>query len=719
MKITTLPVYSKLADPQAIPSEVVKRLPNGWQLSQHQLETYRALTDPGVDVVINTAMTGDGKSLAAYLPILLDTERGTFGMYPTNELARDQQRQFARYVEAFGAPLSYTDLWGGKLAQLLAQHPEFARRAELLAALLGQYRVLLTNPDIFHLMINSRYRSPILSPQELVAALPANFTDFVFDEFHIFQAPQIVAAITALLCLRALVNPHSVYRPRFVFLSATPSTVLRDLLQAAGLRVVEIAGGYRSTPAPGYRQVLYGADLALHQLDGTQSAEDWIAAHPDLIRAHFASVTNARGVIIVNSVVEARRIARLLREGLPDLRIGENTGLTDDARRREAMEHAQLIVGTSTIDVGVDFNISLLIFEAADAGAFLQRLGRLGRVRHDEPPYAHYEAHSLVSGKTPWIYEKFVQALAERGVDEGAHVERPTVLRDVVAAAFPVATDFRRYVRRWGALQAAHIISALEQPHLGGAYVNLAARLRAQYAQALGLRDIGTALGRYWHLVRRTNEEGSPACQAILDEVLSFRGSSPFQVGVWDDSVAPPVFLLYDALLIAQSSDCCLADWDAFLEELARRYPDAEARAALLAQWAYALQHKDHPVVLFVVRFYEERERLVLQLDRFDPKTQTDQVIWIKGISIKHPRSEDIAQLNKVLRRQGVVAYITRREPGELRRRLRLPAFFPLYRVEDSYDQRYTMALGQAALLLEAEALWLRHASEEDAPIIV
>ncbi len=43
MQITTLPVYSKLADEAAIPKEIAQRLPAGWQLSQHQLETFQAL----------------------------------------------------------------------------------------------------------------------------------------------------------------------------------------------------------------------------------------------------------------------------------------------------------------------------------------------------------------------------------------------------------------------------------------------------------------------------------------------------------------------------------------------------------------------------------------------------------------------------------------------------------------------------------------------------
>ncbi|NTU79317.1 MAG: hypothetical protein HGA45_07930 [Chloroflexales bacterium] len=54
MQITTLPVYSKLADPAEVPAELAQRLPADWQLSQHQLETYRALTSADVDGVAPT-----------------------------------------------------------------------------------------------------------------------------------------------------------------------------------------------------------------------------------------------------------------------------------------------------------------------------------------------------------------------------------------------------------------------------------------------------------------------------------------------------------------------------------------------------------------------------------------------------------------------------------------------------------------------------------------
>jgi len=730
MRITTLPVYSKLADATAIANEpflaarlreVESRTGQSFQLSDHQLATYQAFNDEQVDVIMNTAMTGDGKSLAAYLPTLLDPDRGAFGMYPTNELAADQWRQFEEYRDLFGVTLTCTGLSGEALSEFVADRPEFHRRAEALAAILHDHQVLLTNPDIFHLMINYRYGSQILSIQELPALVGAYYKRFIFDEFHTFSTPQMVAAVTAMLFLCATAPAGAPMRPRFLFSSATPSGIFAGLLRESGLRVREIQGSYQSSPSNGYRQVLHGATLQLHQLGEQQNMEQWLQENLELIADHWRDVAEPRprGVIIVNSVVEARRIAGMLRRQLPHLKIGENTGLTDSERRRASMAHADLIIGTSTIDVGVDFNISLLIFEAADAGAFLQRFGRLGRVRRREPPFARYEAHALVSGKTPWIMERLVGELAERHVQDGATVDRPGTLRDAVHAAFPSTTGFQRYVRRWGAIQAAHLIAGTEDRKLGGSHAEVGAKLREQYQRTLGLKSIGSAMARYRQLVRGKNERGSLQSKALLDELLTFRGSSPFQVGVWDDTTNPPTFLSYDALVIAQSCELCLADPEPFEQALAQRYPDEGARRALRSRLRHGLMRNDHPIILYVDAFRSERERLILQIDHFEPRTQLNQVLLLGGLSIKQPRNEETKLLNMVLRRQRVIGYITRRESKELRRRLKLPAFFPLYQLHDSHEACYTLAIGQAALLLEAEAFWLKEQDEEDAPIIL
>ncbi len=93
--INLKPVYSQTAlTPEGL------KLPKDWLLSWHQIATHEALRDRNIDVVFNTAMTGDGKSLAAYLQVLLG-DCFAIGFYPTNELARDQQTQIQGYIEQF------------------------------------------------------------------------------------------------------------------------------------------------------------------------------------------------------------------------------------------------------------------------------------------------------------------------------------------------------------------------------------------------------------------------------------------------------------------------------------------------------------------------------------------------------------------------------------------------------------------------------------------
>ena len=94
--IALKPVYSCPAS--EVPQGV--QLPDGWWLSWHQAATLAALRDPNIDVVFNTAMTGDGKSLAAFLKAMTGRNY-TLAMYPTNELARDQERQVQVYKNIF------------------------------------------------------------------------------------------------------------------------------------------------------------------------------------------------------------------------------------------------------------------------------------------------------------------------------------------------------------------------------------------------------------------------------------------------------------------------------------------------------------------------------------------------------------------------------------------------------------------------------------------
>ncbi len=97
-QITLQATYSALAGLDEV-SALNLAPPAGWQLSAHQVETYKALrTMPPGGIVFNTAFTGDGKSLGGQLADLRGSAEipKSLLMLPTKELARDQLGQLTR-----------------------------------------------------------------------------------------------------------------------------------------------------------------------------------------------------------------------------------------------------------------------------------------------------------------------------------------------------------------------------------------------------------------------------------------------------------------------------------------------------------------------------------------------------------------------------------------------------------------------------------------------
>ncbi|MDI7275107.1 MAG: type I-D CRISPR-associated helicase Cas3' [Anaerolineae bacterium] len=714
MWVNTLPVYSEVVEPAELPAAVAERLPADWRLSRHQLETYMALTSGDADVIINTAMTGDGKSLAAYLPVFTREAYHAFGMYPTIELSRDQARQLEGYAADLRRPVAYYALWGAELARFAEEH-DFARRGDALNERFHNHEVILTNPDIFNLVMNYQYHSLIFTDYELPYSLCTHYDYLIFDEFHVFAMPQVVAALTAML----YIHEHSGGKHRFVFSSATPSEVLLEMLARSDLRCRVITGSYDHSPAGGGRLVLHPARLHFEPLSERAGAEDWLREHlGELVPFWRQGGRRARAAIIVNSVAAARRIALWLAHELePEgISVAENTGLTDPERRRLSLEK-DIVVGTSTIDVGIDFDINLLIFESTNAGSFLQRLGRLGRSRRNQPAFDDYRAYALISGRTPWVHERLVDAFAQQGLGDGAEVDRPVQLRQAAEAAFGSENDFLAYARRWGVLQAAHVVNTLEARRAQGAYGALATRLAQRYQRLLNLSDLTKARKRYWYLTARERvADGRP----IIDEVIAFRGTSPFQVGCWDATVRPNALVTYDLLSLVQVASYQVMSEGEHEAALAERYSDEAERCRAAAPLQYVLKRRgDVPLVVRIDGFNRERENLRLEVDE-ELSARTEQVFVLRGLRIAEPRCPQLPALNEALRRQKVVSYATRRDARELRRMLRLPGHFPLYTARDVHGNReYTLAFGKAALMLEAQLIGWRKRDVEDEPIFV
>ncbi|MCX7856223.1 MAG: type I-D CRISPR-associated helicase Cas3', partial [Anaerolineae bacterium] len=138
-----------------------------------------------------TAPTGSGKTLAAYaVPIL----RGipTFGVYPTNELIKDQERSLVPWLESQGGyrlvrlDSRELDRWAASLAQ--------RRHAPTLETLLRWEPTILTNPDILAYVYFGLYggvEEELEAIRQRLFTLVGRYQVFVLDEFHLYNAKQV------------------------------------------------------------------------------------------------------------------------------------------------------------------------------------------------------------------------------------------------------------------------------------------------------------------------------------------------------------------------------------------------------------------------------------------------------------------------------------------------------------------------------------------------
>lgn len=663
LTLSILPVYS----------EESKQFAGSMRLLKHQVTTLEAFHDENIDVIFNTAMTGDGKSLAAYLPAFQDG-KSVIAMYPTNELILDQYGSMPRYAERLQKKLlPYGTMYSERITQL-ARERDIRVRLEAVRTLLKRHPLLLTNPDLIHLMMSHQYGWDHLL-KELPVTIGAYFDYFLFDEFHVFGVPQIIAVMNMVGYLTAAYRDKPNGRKKFVFLSATPNKLMNDLLERGGLHYRRIEGSYRSTPLEDYRCILQPCTLELHETSQERSTEMWIEEHLVEMRAFFEADMKSKAAILVYSVATARRIYARLKEYFEPLGItvGENTGLTHRDDRRESF-NKHILVGTSTVDIGVDFRINYLIFEAYNAGSFLQRFGRLGR--HEGFPT--YRAYALLP--------RFVLERFEQHYQSGAELERRP-FNDVVYEVFPVEAEFKSYRQRWGVVQAAHVLVAMQNQNKKDANDAFTEAVTKEYELLYGTPEkaaMPQAMKKY-----RAYQKQQPE---TIQELNSFRGLSPLSCGVWDTDNH---LKTYDLFFLLTNTEFTVMTGADFLQEVQRR--GLEER-----------DFKDQLLYLKVGKYMPESQKLILSTphDLHDDPTSLHHVQVLDGFFVSDPFFNDRDLVNKRLRGKSLTCIISDMGRNELKNKLNLGAMFPVQRLHDKTGAEFSVVFGQEALLLDSLLFW-------------
>jgi CRISPR-associated endonuclease/helicase Cas3 len=689
--ITLKPVYS-----QTVQTPDGVSLPHGWSLSWHQAETFRALDHPTVDVVFNTAMTGDGKSLAAYLKAMTVRTRtnlnSTLAMYPTNELARDQERQVQTYKAIFQPkydPQIYR-LTSTTLADFV-ETQQLPSKQQGIIDRVDNSEILLTNPDIFHYIHDFRYlrcdpknASKGDNPDKLFRKIDDAYKLFIFDEFHIFSSPQIASILNAILLIK-----HTATSRKFLFLSATPSDLLKGFLERSGLTYREIdpvsAGAYQFSPSDEsqWRQISQPITLTFpgDLQPKARSGYDWIQNYAEsIILKFFLEHRGSKGAIILNSIAAVYQLLSILKPlfATHGLTVLPNTSLTGENERARSIADADLLLGTSTIDVGVDFKINFLVFEAADAGNFIQRFGRLGRHRG----FPTYQAYALIPN---YLVARLFQPMDGQPprLQDGEECDRVS-FTESIRQSWSFVNQFEDYPKRWGSVQSVCMHMELRKPHMKLTYPNATDGFGTDVENAFQVN-----LKHQYSNVMRCIEAKQ---HKIIDEARSFRGSSQLDCAIYDatnpDEPERDKFKTYNLPGLLSNFVFEVMDADD-LKERAKR-------ASLPKQ-----RFEDALCYLRLLNYRDVRENWhFYHAGGVSELARLGKVQILKGLQV----TTGANAISNALYRRGIVCFISDRSREELRAKLGLPMQFQAYGLSDRPEDRappYTIAFGKSALMLE------------------
>jgi CRISPR-associated helicase Cas3 len=361
-------------------------------LYPHQVAMWEAWEEQPATLL--TAKTGTGKTRAAMLPVLKRRE-GAVAVYPTNELLRDQVRAVAKFATEEGIePLLWLpEVWrasdraelysradhvlipvDGNLLDQWQEVMHCRSRGETLRRLLDpdKPKIIFTNPDILFLVLGLQYHA---DPFEALR----RYETLILDEFHLYQGVELAHA----LAMVALARGFGIFR-RLVLLSATPPSEVRLLLDQAVSPAVIDSHVETHSPSGRSRTAVHAVEVEPIQLTGGDPVEVLVSrivglkSELEKLRSEIPDEDYLPAVVIVNSVLNAIRLEdRLVESGFNRNSLAIIRGLSHRAIRDTSGK--LLALGTSAIEVGVDFRCDYLLFEALEAASFLQRFGRVGR----------------------------------------------------------------------------------------------------------------------------------------------------------------------------------------------------------------------------------------------------------------------------------------------------------------------------------------------------
>lgn len=636
--------------------------------------------------------TGSGKTLGSYA-YAINSQIPCIGVYPTNELIRDQEKALRPWIaqndeyRLLRIDSQQLDHWQAVL--------DLGRHASTLERLMNWQPTILTNPDILFYTFFGLYRGPQGLSQRLFALL-GQYQLFVFDEFHLYNVKQM-ADVAYLVATLHTISPT--YGRVFIFASATPESPARHWLgQLLGLPVEVVEG--QPSDHPTARTIAQPLQLTLLPADLQRwKGGDTLLEYMPELQSFVTEHPQTRLVSILDSVAGAIGLAQNLRDLFPDKSVGEVHGFSSDRERSEAMRRL-FTVGTSTIEVGIDFKgeteKDVLIYEARTASQFIQRFGRLAR---------HAKMLSVPNWTIALVPEYVYHYMAGLQT-EGQTLTRQELYR-LVEDAYQQPEDFARYLQTHAPAEfhaARWQAQGLFQP-------DERARIVTGLESAIHTLT-GKTGNQAWGLYRGYEQE------KILTPLLTFRGSG-FEAAILDERGSDPgcPAKRYNLMFLLRRCEFQEIDEEQYHDELGRlavQWPEDVTR-----EGRYATLIKNDPEELLGVygffrldRLLDKTRKVWFEIGEEETYGRKAQVTVISGLEAVTDPEIRMRRMNRNLRKKRIVAWFVDRHPASIKLGRALPPLFEIHELRvrriggGISDKPWSIVFNQDAFFVDSLGWW-------------
>ena len=355
---------------------------SGWR--PFQLQILEAIKNDNINLIIVEAPVGSGKTfvMRKLLEQKIFERNPIVFLYPTKILMEAQigsiQRELKNNVkiwpdEEFDEPykinlfLYSTD----SLVKYMKKNnlDKIKDKGKLLYRVFTDIQwqskngAIITSPDVLYLLIKGAYTNSKKILNYLQNAI------IIFDEFHCYYGLNTFSFLIEEL-LSKIAN-------KIILLSATPilSEELNDLTTKYNSIFITFENSIGNDKDTCFNYQL-NIEIISFKISDLNQCEKFLIEKLKNIKFPAA--------IIFDSIFRLRHIKKRFKNNniFNNIRVVEWSGMKKDEKL--TLDEKTLVMGTSSIEVGIDMNFKSLIFEATYWPSAIQRLGRVGRKEEGE-----------------------------------------------------------------------------------------------------------------------------------------------------------------------------------------------------------------------------------------------------------------------------------------------------------------------------------------------